>query len=314
MSFSMWAWRVVVPGGGLLACLLVFWASVGSGVDPRGRAGDDAPPAAGAAATPEAAAAAGRVVADGRVVSRPGAEVTVGTEAGGLVVELAVREKARVRKGDLLVRFRPADREAAVAEAEAGVAEADAELAFQKREVTRRAKAPLDSQRFAAEADSGRRDYEIAAARRKAAGAVLDQGRAALAQTRVTSPIDGVVLACLVQTGETAPAGARLVTVCDLSRTRVEAEVDEFDAQRVTLGADVTITAEGHGRVSWRGTVEEVPDVVTGRTVRPVDPGRPTDTGVLLVKIAPAGPLPLKLGQQVGVEISPPAVVPPDPK
>lgn len=309
MSFSMWAWRVVVPGGGLLACLVVFWASVPAGVDPRGRVRDDAPTPAPAGAAP-----AGRVVADGRVVSRPGAEVTVGTEAGGLVVELAVREKARVRKGDLLVRFRSADREAAVAEAEAAVAEADAELAFQKREVTRRAKAPIDSQRFAAEADSGRRDYEIAAARRKAAAAALDRDRSALAQARVTAPIDGVVLACLVQPGEIAPAGARLVTVCDLSRTRVEAEVDEFDAQRVALGADVTITAEGHPGASWRGTVEEIPDVVSGRTIRPADPGRPTDTGVLLVKIAPAGPIPLKLGQQVGVEIAPPPVAAPEGK
>src|SRR4051812_6316489 len=130
MSFSMWAWRVVFPGGGLVACVLVLLASVPSAADPRGRAGDDdARPAPQPAPAP---APAGRVVADGRVVSRPGAEVPVGPEAGGLVVELAVREKARVRKGDLLVRFRSADREAAVAEAEAGLAEADAELAFQK--------------------------------------------------------------------------------------------------------------------------------------------------------------------------------------
>jgi RND family efflux transporter MFP subunit len=295
----MWAWRVVFPGGGLLACLLVLWAAVHQ-TGPR----DGSPMRQPAARSgPKPRPAGERVLAEGRVAARPGAEVTVGTEPGGLVVDLGAREKARVGKGDLLVLFRSADQEAAVAEAEARVAEADAELEYQTREFQRRARAPLDSQQFAAEAASGRRDYEVAVARRKAAAAVLRQCRSALDQTRVAAPIDGVIVACLVQPGEIAPPGARLVTVCDLTRTRIEAEVDEFDAQRVSLGADVTITAEGHRSVTWRGTVEEVPDRVTGRSIRPEDPGRPTDTGVLLVKIAPAEPIPLKLGQQVEVEI-----------
>ena len=304
MSFSMWAWRVVFPGGGLAACVLVLWASFQTATNPpQARPRDKETTTAGPAVPV-------RVVAEGRVIARPGAEVTVGTESGGLVVELAAREKARVRKGDLLVRLRSTDQEAALAEAEARLTEADAEVEFQKREFKRRAQAPIDSKRFSAEVDSGRRDYEVAVARRRVAAAVVDQDRSTLAQTRLTSPIDGVVLACLIHPGETAAPGARLVTVCDLSRTRVEAEVDEFDAQRVSLGDDVTITSEGQGPTSWRGTVEEIPDLVSGRSIRPQDPGRPTDTGVLLVKIATADPIPLKLGQQVEVEIRPPPAPP----
>ena len=258
MSLSMWAWRVVFPGGGLIACALVLWATIQGHAEPRARvSARRAPPRAQA-----------RVVAEGRVVARPGAEVTVGTGLGGLVVERPVREKARVKKGDLLVRLRSTDQEAAIAEAEAKLAEAEAEFDFQKREFPRRAKAPLDSQRFAAEVDASRRDYEIASARRKAAAAALEHGRSALSQTRITAPIDGVILECFIEPGEVAAPGARLVTVCDLSQTRVEAEVDEFDAQRISLGALVTVTAEGRDNDFWLGTVEEVPDRVSGRTRR----------------------------------------------
>ncbi|MCA1686054.1 MAG: hypothetical protein LC745_08735, partial [Planctomycetia bacterium] len=67
MSFSMWAWRVVFPGGGLIACVLVLWATLQPAAEPRGRAREGASP-------PARQAAAGRVVAEGRVVARPGAE------------------------------------------------------------------------------------------------------------------------------------------------------------------------------------------------------------------------------------------------
>ncbi len=303
MSLSMWAWRVVFPGGGLIACVVVLWATLHS--EPaRGRSAEGDRAAAPRSARP----AREVVIAEGRIVARPGAEVTVGTEPGGLIVELAARERGQVKKGDVIIRFRSTDQESARTEAEARLSEADAEVEFQKREFQRRAKSPLDSQRFATDVDSTRRDYEVAVARRKAAAAALEQCRSALAQTRVTAPIDGVVLACLVQPGEIAPPGARLVTICDLTRTRVEAEVDEFDAQRISLGAEVTITAEGHPSTSWRGRVEEIPDRVSSRAIEPEDPGRPTDTGVLLVKIAPTLPIPLKLGQRVEVEIEPPTI------
>jgi RND family efflux transporter MFP subunit len=287
----MWFWRVILPGAGVVASLTVLavWLRAD---DPRARpAARPLPPAREV------------VVAEGLVVAGPGGEVTVGTASGGEVVGLPAREKARVRKGDLLVKLRSDDQEAALAEAEAHLAEAEAELAFLKREYQRRVRAPTDSLSYATELDAARRDHAVADTRRQAAVAVVAQCRSALAQTRVTAPIDGVVTACLVQPGETVPPASRLVTVCDLSRTRVEAEVDEFDAPRVAPGAAVTVAAEGYGDASWRGTVEEIPDRVADRTVRPEDPGRPTDTRVLLVKIALPQPHPLKLGQRVEVAI-----------
>ena len=133
--------------------------------------------------------------------------------------------------------------------------------------------------------------------------AALNRLEAVLAKSRLTAPIDGVVLERNVHAGEHLEAGAQLVTLADLRRTRVEAEVDEFDAGRVALGAPVQVTAEGYDGRSWRGKVEEIPDAVVNRRLKPQDPGRPSDTRVLLVKIALTEGSPLKLGQRVEVEI-----------
>ena len=79
--------------------------------------------------------------------------------------------------------------------------------------------------------------------------------------------------------------------------------MDEFDTARIQLGAAVRVRAEGFGQ-TWTGRVEEIPDTVTNRPIKPQDPARPTDTRVLLVKIALGSPTPLKLGQRVEVELA----------
>jgi RND family efflux transporter MFP subunit len=291
----MWLWRVILPGLGLALCLLVGWQTFQAG---------EAELRAGKTTTRSIRErGASRVLAEGRVAARPGALVTVGAELGGMVETVAVKENARVKKDDLLVSLRSEDRKNALSEAEAKLAEAQAEVEYQKREYQRKVKAPTPSQSFSAEIDLTRRDYEVAVARKRAAEAAVAQCRSALARMRINAPIDGVIVACYAQPGELIPPGSRLVTVCDLARTWIEAEVDEFDAARIALGAEVSITAEGHAGAPWRGVIEQIPVRVEPRALRPEDPGRPTDTRVLLVKIATGEPLPLKLGQQVEVEI-----------
>ena len=78
-----------------------------------------------------------RVVAEGRVVAYPGAEVVVGTEVAGLIVQLTVKEKSAVRAGDLIAELNSADLRASRAEADARVAEAEADIRFYDREVRR---------------------------------------------------------------------------------------------------------------------------------------------------------------------------------
>jgi HlyD family secretion protein len=243
-----------------------------------------------------------RVVAEGCVVAYPGAEVVLGSEALGRLVTLDVREGSTVRKGQLLAALNADDLQASLAEAEAKAAEAEADTSYYEREtrhdetlVARRAAAMQDL-------DRNRHSLETARARHAAAQAQRARSQALIAKTRIIAPIDGVVTARHVHPGEMVGVGDRILTIADLSRLRIEAEVDEFDAARIAPGARVALTAEGHPGTQWRGTVEEIPDAVIGRRLRPQDPGRPIDARVLAVKIAFGEATPLKLGQKVEVE------------
>jgi RND family efflux transporter MFP subunit len=288
----MWTWRIVLPGLGLAVCGYVLWQS------SRTEAQRPSP----VATTARADSGRGRVVAEGRVVARPGAEVTVGSESGGTIASVLAIEKAEVRKGDLLVDFRADDLQLALTEAEARLGEADADLFFYQAEHQKKVKAKTSGTEQEREFEVSRHDVQVAVARRKVAEVAVGRARLALSRARVTTPIDGVVIAVDVRAGEVVPPGSRLVTVCDLNRLRIEAEVDEFDVDRIKQGAEVIVKVEG-SEETWRGTVEEIPNRVAIRTLQPGDPGRPSDTRVLLVKIAIERKLSMKLGQQVEVEI-----------
>jgi RND family efflux transporter MFP subunit len=248
------------------------------------------------------AATSSRVVAEGRVAAYPGREVVVGTDFAGTLDRVAVEEKQRVTKGDVLAEVRSDEERAALVEAKARVAEAEADLRLAEAEIVR-ARQLLEGKVGSKQAvDRAERDRDAAAARRETARAESVRLAARIAKSRIVAPLSGVVLARHVSTGETVDRGARIVTLADIDRLRVEAEVDEADTGRIVPGAPVVVRAEGES-ATWRGTVEEVPDAVTGRKIKPQDPARPTDTRVLLVKVALASHDGLKLGRRVEVEI-----------
>jgi len=262
---------------------------------------------ASASVRPPASAAGPAVhdslTAEGRVSSYPGSEVVVSSDRAGTIREIRVEEKQHVKKGDLIASIKSDDLEAAMAESRARVDEAGADTRLYEAEVRRADELWRGEVGSRQALDKASRDLEAARARKRTSIAVVARLQAELDKTRILSPIDGVVVARRVNAGETIDARDAIVTIADLSRTRVEAEVDEFDATRMTLGLPVTISADGIDGQSWRGKIEEIPDTVVSRRLKPEDPGRPTDTRVLLVKVAFDGPTPLKLGQRVAVKI-----------
>jgi RND family efflux transporter MFP subunit len=279
-------WIPIVIGLGLVGALVA---------QARQRAGATTP-------DPRPIAAASGVRAEGRLTTYPGGEVTVAAEYPGTIVELRVAEKSVVKKGDVIATIRADDERAALAASHARIDEAQADVKFLESEVGRQEQlAKMDGTTPQAVERAGH-DRDAARARLSAATAEQKRLAAVVRKTRILAPISGVVVLRNVDAGETVSAGAPLVTIADLSRRRIEAEVDEFDAGRVQTGSHVRISAEGWAG-SWRGTVEEIPDAVQPRRLKPNDPGRPSDTRVLLVKVALDEKTPLKLGQRVEVEI-----------
>jgi len=243
-----------------------------------------------------------RVVAEGRVVAYPGAEVTVGTDVAGTIESLAVEEKDAVRKGDVIAVIKAHDTRAALSVARARVGEAEADIRLFEAEVARAQHLFREDVGSKQAWDKAERDLDASRARLASATSEVRRLEALVGKTIITAPIDGVVIARGVHAGETVDAGDELLTIADLKKTRVEAEIDEYDVARVSLGAVVGVTAEGFER-GWKGTIEEIPDSVVNRRLKPQDPSKPIDTRVLLVKVAFAEATPLKLGQRVEVRI-----------
>jgi len=263
------------------------------------RANRPSSPAAQPAAAPESSR---HVVAEGRVVAYPGAEVTVGSDVAGTIDRLAVNEQDHVHRGQVIATLRADDLHAAIAAARAREDEAAADIRL--CELERERAQHLYRDNVGSKQTLEKTDRDLDAARARQASAIAEQRRieALLAKTVIKAPIDGVVIARMRQQGETINAGDSLVTVADLHRTRVEAEVDEFDASRMHVSGEAAVSAEGYDG-SWRGVIEEVPGNVVSRRLKPQDPAKPIDTRVLLVKIAMTEGTPLKLGQRVEVEI-----------
>lgn len=244
-----------------------------------------------------------RVVAEGRVVTYPGAEVTVGSDVTGTIDRLAVEEKESVRAGQIIAVVRADDTRAALSVARARVGEAEADIRLFEAEVARAKHLHSEDVGSKQAWDKAERDLDSARARLASATAEVRRLAALVEKNVITAPIDGVVITRHVHAGETIDVGAPLVTIANLKKTRVEAEIDEFDTARVRLGANVEVMAEGFDR-TWKGTIEEIPDAVVNRRLKPQDPSKPIDTRVLLVKVAFAEQTPLKLGQRVEVRMN----------
>jgi RND family efflux transporter MFP subunit len=246
-----------------------------------------------------------RILAEGRVVAYPGGEVTLAAELAGKLVKLDVKERDRVKQGDVVAELDVEEQLAALTEANARVREADGDILYLGKEKDR--SELLFVQRVVAEAERDRSTHAARNAERRRASLLAGAARirTLIEKSKIRTPRSGVVTARFVDAGEMVHAGEALLTVVDLDARRIEAEVGEFDAGRVRLGQTAKIRAEGYANQVWTARVEEIPDVVVSRGLRPLDPASPVDTRVLLVKLALAEPLPLKLGQRVEVDIQP---------
>jgi HlyD family secretion protein len=284
--------------------LVVVGTAIGAAGVLHARGGSAAIDAARAAAPAAACPAAQGVAAEGRVVAYPGAEVKVGAERAGRLVRVLVEEGQKVRRGELLAEIDSDELRAALAEAKAHVAEVAAESHLAEANLARRQRLAEERIVAANDLDAANRDVETSRARGETARATVARYEALLAKSRIVAPIAGSVVARKVDAGQMLEAGDHAFTVADLGRLRVEGEAHEGDAGAIALGADVRIEADGYPGRSWLGRVEEIPDSVTLRRLKPQDPSRPTDARVLAVKVAFAEPVPLKLGTTVDLRIA----------
>lgn len=136
--------------------------------------------------------------------------------------------------------------------------------------------------------DAAARIEDIARAEAEVALAVsgVEAAGILLAKTVIRSPIDGVVLRRHLRVGEivaSGPGGAPMpvLTVADISRLRVRAEIDELDIGLVRAGQPAWITIDAFGQRKFNGRVERVGEILGRKTLRSGNPSEKNDTKIL---------------------------------
>ena len=150
---------------------------------------------------------------------------------------------------------------------------------------------------------------EEAAATIMLAQAELDAAKVALDQTVLTAPTDGVILRRTAEVGAlvTLMAPAPVLSMADLSKLEIRAEIDEADVAAIAPGQAAYATADAYGDRRFPVRLTRVTHELGRKTVRDDDPRARVDTRVLEVIArfddAPAGAPALPLGLRMQVHV-----------
>ncbi|MSP92806.1 MAG: efflux RND transporter periplasmic adaptor subunit [Myxococcales bacterium] len=211
---------------------------------------------------------------------KPDAEVDLAFKLPGRVAEVFVQRGDVVKAGAVLARLDGRDIEAQAAQARAGMKAAQAQKTL-ANDTWRRSKS-LQEAGAASEQQvvmaTGQHDLGAASIAQAEVAAYLVES--ARQETRLVSPIDGVVVRAPTAPGFFAAPGVPIYRVERLSTLKVHAHLSDADAARVSAGAKVTVQSDGG--VVRTGTLERVIPSVDPMTHRvPIEAVMPNADGRL---------------------------------
>jgi RND family efflux transporter MFP subunit len=189
---------------------------------------------------------------------RPLEQTLLKSKVAGELRALTVREGEAVRKGQVVARFDEAELQARVAEKRANFEAARAQLDLARK--TWNMNADLLAKGFISQnaADNVANTVKVGEANLASALAQLDLVRNALADAIVRAPMDGVVAERFAQPGEKLPVDAKLLSIVDVDRMELEAEVPTSDIAFVKPGQAVEFSIEGIAGKPFQGRIERI--------------------------------------------------------
>ncbi|HET9754604.1 MAG TPA: efflux RND transporter periplasmic adaptor subunit [Myxococcales bacterium] len=202
--------------------------------------------------------------------------VNVGSQVSGIIDKLFVDFNSLVTKGQLLATLDPRL-------FQAQLEKATAQLESAKANVEKAQAAYDDSVRIAGRVENLRSsglvaqaDVDTAVATRDGNKAALSAAKAAVLQaradrdmaatnlafTRITSPIDGIVVSRNVDVGQTVAAAFQAPTLFlianDLTKMQILANIDEADVGKVHEGLAAKFTVDAYPGETFTGTISQV--------------------------------------------------------
>ncbi len=217
-----------------------------------------------------------RVRAPGKI--EPKTQVKVSADVMGKIVQLPVKEGDPVKRGQLMLQLDDTQYRAGYNQARAALATArarvrEAEATFKVVDTNFARQRSLFEQKLLSQAewDQASNTHEssrvsVATAQEEVARsqAMLDGAADNVRKCRFAAPFDGVVSALNVEKGENVVTGTmnnpgtEILTVSDLSRMLVRADVDETDIVDMTIGQKAKITVDALPDTFFWGSVSEI--------------------------------------------------------
>ncbi len=274
MSFKERKIQIAVIAVVGLVILAIVWGSVSKNKDVSATQTDEVTP------VKVIKAAKGELTSTIKISGKVAAskEVAIVPKVGGKVTEVRVTVGQKVRKGDLLLAIDDSDIRAQIKMNEAAL---EVSQAGQQQAVIAYQEALANLERMKAlfaegaisksQLETAENNFARAAAsydpnaggtqsdaQIKQAQAQLDAARINLQNTRITSPIDGIIAAKNIEPGEMAGPGAPVVTVADMDQMVVEGNLAESEVNFAKVGAQVKVYVTAASKEPFRGYIENV--------------------------------------------------------
>lgn len=210
--------------------------------------------------------------------------VDVGAQVSGQLKKLHVQLGDQVQKGDLLAEIDPVLQQNALKEAQAEQDNVSAQINGKQARLKQYQKEYRRQEKLLAVDATSRAEFEVAQAQFESTRAELDALRAQLKKaiiavdsaqanlgyTRISAPMAGVVLSIDSDEGQTlvsSQTASTILTLADVRKMTVKAEISEADVTQVKAGQRVYFTILGE------------PDDRYHAELRAIEPGPTEDIG-----------------------------------
>src|SRR5262245_35716300 len=188
--------------------------------------------------------------------------VKVGSVVSGNVAALHADFNKQVKKGELLAELDPAPFQAKVEQSQAALQKAEVDL--RNSEIGLRRQTALKNEGLAPQADfdQAQANYDGAKASVAQARATLEQAQTDLRNSRITAPIDGVVVDRQYDVGQSVAASFQAPTIFtiaqDLTKMQVSADVSESDIGMCKVGQPVRFNVDAYPDQTFRGKIAQI--------------------------------------------------------
>ena len=223
-------------------------------------------------------------VSKGRIIQKvsatgtvnPEVQVLIGSQVSGKISELFADFNSPIKQGQMLAKIDPLIYQSRVDQAKFNLNLSREnmkknEVTLKDAEKTLKRMETLNKTGFASdkELDDARTAYDSAVAQIGVTKAQIDQLKAALEEARtnlkytnIISPVDGIIVTRNVDVGQTVVASMQTPTLFvaakDLTRMKINTNVDEADIGKISVGQDVEFTVDAYPERTFNGKVSQI--------------------------------------------------------